>query len=256
MTRVLTALLLIPTFVYLILWAPFWAFLAAVIAVSALCFREYAVLVGRYGLETQRVLGYLAGILILLAPFKDVAVILLLAILAMSLALRLPDLTKALPSAATLVLGVLYTFGSMRCAIDLHSIQPYWLFFALSLNWVGDIAALYVGKLIGRHKLAPEVSPAKTWEGSAASVAASLIYAALYFPRVLPMVPLPKALALTAVANVAGQFGDLVESAIKRGAGVKDSGTLLPGHGGWLDRVDSGLFALPVVYFVVSNFGW
>jgi phosphatidate cytidylyltransferase len=83
-----------------------------------------------------------------------------------------------------------------------------------------------------------------------------VIYGALYFPRLLPSVPLSKALGLTVLANIAGQLGDLCESAIKRGAGVKDSGNLLPGHGGWLDRVDSTLFALPVVYFVVSNFGW
>jgi phosphatidate cytidylyltransferase len=255
MKRVVTALLLIPAFVYLILWAPYLAFLAAVAGVSILCFREYSNLVALHGLAKPRAFGYIAGVLILLLPWKDVAVIVLLGMVAMSLALRLPDLTKALPSAAALLLGVLYTFGSMRCAIDLRSIEPYWLFFALSLNWAGDIAAYYVGKLIGRHRLAPEVSPAKTWEGSAGSVAASLIYAALYFPRLLPKVPLWEALALTAVANMAGQLGDLVESAMKRGAGVKDSGTLLPGHGGWLDRVDSGLFALPVVYFVVSNFG-
>jgi len=158
--------------------------------------------------------------------------------------------------AASLLLGVVYIFGPLRCGIDLHSISPYWLFFALSLNWAGDIAALYVGRLIGRHKMAPHVSPAKSWEGAVASVAASVIYGALYFPRLLPAVPLMEALALTAIANIAGQFGDLCESAMKRGAGVKDSGSLLPGHGGWLDRLDSSLFALPVVYFVVSNFHW
>jgi phosphatidate cytidylyltransferase len=140
--------------------------------------------------------------------------------------------------------------------VELRAISPYWTFFALSLNWAGDIAALYVGRSIGRHKLAPEVSPAKSWEGSIGSTVASVIYGALYFPRLLPSVPLAEALGLTVIANVAGQLGDLCESAIKRGAGVKDSGNLLPGHGGWLDRVDSSLFALPVVYFVVSNFGW
>jgi len=256
MKRVATALLLIPVFLYLILWAPYWAFLAAVVGVSVLCFREYANLAALHEIEKPRLFGYAAGILILFLPWKDVALIVLIAILAMSLALGSRDLKQALPSAAALVLGVLYVFGALRCAIDLRSIDRYWLFFALSLNWVGDIAALYTGRLIGRHKLAPDVSPAKTWEGSIASVAASLIYGAIYFPRLLPHAPLAEALALTVVANIAGQFGDLVESAMKRGAGVKDSGSGLPGHGGWLDRVDSNLFALPVVYFVVSNFLW
>jgi phosphatidate cytidylyltransferase len=256
MKRVVTALVLIPTFLYLILWAPNWAFLAAVAGVSVLCFREYANLAALHKLEKPGLFGYAAGLLILFLPGKDASFVVLVAILALSLALRLRGLAEALPSAAALVLGVLYVFGSLRCGIDLRAIHPYWLFFALSLNWVGDIAALYVGKLIGRHKLAPHVSPAKTWEGAAGSVAASLIYGAIYFPRLLPDAPLAEALALTAVANIAGQFGDLCESAMKRGAGVKDSGTWLPGHGGWLDRIDSSLFALPVVYFVVSNFHW
>ncbi len=256
MKRVVTALVLIPTFLYLSLWSPNWAFLTAVAGVSVLCFREYANLAALHQLEKPGLFGYAAGLLMLFLPGKDSSFLVLAAILAMSLALRFQDLAKALPSAAALVLGVLYVFGSMRCAIDLRAIHAYWLFFALSLNWVGDIAALYVGKLIGRHKLAPHVSPAKTWEGAAGSVAASLIYGAIYFPRLLPNAPLAEALALTALANMAGQLGDLCESAMKRGAGVKDSGNLLPGHGGWLDRIDSSLFALPVVYFVVSNFHW
>jgi len=256
MKRVLTALLLIPFFCYIILWAPEWALLAAVAGVAMLCFREYADLVSLHNIEKPGVFGYVAGLLLLLLPGKDFAFLVLIAILAMALALRSRELGQALPAAATLLLGVVYVFGSLRCGIDLHAFSPYWLFFALSLNWAGDIAALYVGQLIGRHKMAPHVSPGKSWEGALASVVASVVYGAFYFPRLLPSVPLLEGLGLTALANIAGQFGDLCESGLKRGAGVKDSGTLLPGHGGWLDRVDSSLFALPVIYFVVSNFHW
>jgi phosphatidate cytidylyltransferase len=256
MKRVLTALLLIPTFCYIVLWAPQWAFLGAVAVVALLCFREYADLVSLHQIEKPGVYGYVAGLLLLFLPGKDFAFLVLVAILGMALALRSRELVEALPASATLLLGVVYVFGSLRCGIDLHGISPYWLFFALSLNWAGDIAALYVGRWIGRHKMAPRVSPGKSWEGAAASVTASVVYGALYFPRSLPAVPLLEGLAVAAVANIAGQFGDLCESGLKRGAGVKDSGTLLPGHGGWLDRVDSSLFALPVIYFVVSNFHW
>jgi phosphatidate cytidylyltransferase len=256
MKRVVTALLLIPFFVYIVLWAPPWAFLVTVAAVAALCFREYSELAALHGIGKPGLFGYVAGVLLLFLPGKDGAFFVLIAILAMSLALRAREMAQALPDAAALLLGVVYVFGSLRCAIELRTINHYWLFFALSLNWAGDIAALYVGRLVGRHKLAPEVSPAKSWEGSIASAVASVIYGALFFPRLLPAAPLAEVLGLTVIANIAGQLGDLCESAIKRGAGVKDSGNLLPGHGGWLDRVDSSLFALPVVYFVVSNFGW
>ncbi|HEX5228229.1 MAG TPA: phosphatidate cytidylyltransferase [Bryobacteraceae bacterium] len=256
MQRVLTALVLIPFFLYIVLWAPPWAFLVTVSAVALLCFREFAHLVELHGVAMPSVFGYVAGLMVLLLPGKDGAFFVLLAILAMSLALRAREMSRVLPDAAALLLGIAYAFGSLRCGIELRAMSPYWLFFALSLNWVGDIAALYFGRAFGRHKLAPEVSPAKSWEGSAASAVASVIYGAVYFHWLLPKVPLAGALGLTFIANVAGQLGDLCESALKRGAGVKDSGTLLPGHGGWLDRVDSSLFALPVVYFVVSNLGW
>jgi phosphatidate cytidylyltransferase len=256
MKRVLTALLLIPFFLYIVLWAPQWAFLLTVAAVAVLCFYEYSELVALHGTGKPGLFGFAAGLLLLLLPDKDGAFFVVVAILSMALALRSSETGQALPDAAALLLGIAYVFGSLRCGVQLRALNPYWLFFALSLNWVGDIAALYVGRKFGRHKLAPQVSPGKSWEGSVASTAVSVIYGAFYFPWLLPAVPLAEALGLTVFANVAGQFGDLCESAIKRGAGVKDSGKLLPGHGGWLDRVDSSLFALPIVYFVVSNFGW
>lgn len=256
MKRVLTALLLIPFFLWVVLRAPQWAFLATVAAVAAMCFHEYSGLAAGHGIARPGVAGYAAGFLILFWPGNYGPFFVLIAIVAMALALRAPDLSRSLPDAAALLLGVVYVFGSLRCAIELRSISPYWLLFALSLNWAGDIAALYVGRALGRHKLAPEVSPGKSWEGAVASAAASVIYGVFYFSWLLKTVPLAGALGLTVIANVAGQFGDLCESSMKRGAGVKDSGTLLPGHGGWLDRVDSSLFALPVVYILVSRLGW
>jgi phosphatidate cytidylyltransferase len=124
--------------------------------------------------------------------------------------------------------------------------------------WTGDIAALYVGRNFGRHKLAPQISPNKSWEGSAASVVGSLLIAALlvslarwlgsgtplHFPG-----PLVRWLGLAVLLNVFAQVGDLVESAIKRGAGVKDSGAMLPGHGGILDRIDALLLAAPALWY-------
>jgi phosphatidate cytidylyltransferase len=153
------------------------------------------------------------------------------------------------------VLGVVYIFGSWKFAVLLRAANAHWLVYALALNWVGDIAAYYVGRSVGRHKLAPRVSPKKSWEGAAASLAASVVFGGFYLGRFLPAVPLAQSLALSAAANVAGQFGDLSESALKRGAGVKDSSSLLPGHGGWLDRVDSTLFALPIVYLFAQHAG-
>jgi phosphatidate cytidylyltransferase len=127
--------------------------------------------------------------------------------------------------------------------------------YALLLNWAGDSGAYFVGRKFGNHKLASRVSPKKSWEGAVASVATSVLIAGAYLVRAVPGVSVVAAVVLTAVANSAGQLGDLAESAIKRGAGVKDSGAMLPGHGGFLDRVDSTLFAMPVVYAYLKLVG-
>jgi phosphatidate cytidylyltransferase len=252
MKRVLTALLLIPFIAWVVLFAPTYVFLAVLAAVALLCYYEYCGIVSAYGIERPSPAGYGAGVLILVMPQVDATMITLFTLLALVLILRLGDLARALPYAAALVLGLTYVFGAWRTASGLRAISPYWLLFGLTINWVGDSAAFYVGRTIGRHKLAPRISPGKSWEGSAASVAATMVYAYFFLTWLLPSFPIELGLAIAAAANIAGQMGDLAESALKRGAGVKDSGTMLPGHGGWLDRVDSSLFAVPVVYFLVS----
>lgn len=247
MKRILTALVLAPLVTWVVLWSHFYVFAAVLATVAALCYWEYCDIALGHGTAIPRVPGILAGLCVLFAP-SDLTLAVVLTMVALICALGSADLAKSLPGAAAFTLGILYVFGCWHTAVSLRAISPHWLLVALALNWIGDTAAMAAGRTFGRHKLAPRVSPAKSWEGSAASIFASGIFAAIYAHYLLPDVPMWMPLALAAAGNVAGQVGDLCESAMKRGAGMKDSGTLLPGHGGWLDRVDSSLFAVPVVY--------
>lgn len=252
MKRILTTAILAPLIVYVVLWAPQPAFLAVLTAIAVLCFREYSGIVAAYGFGAMGPFAYGAGLILLLFPGDPSLLIVAAALAALGLAVRRPDLRASLPYAAALVLGLIYVFGAWRWAIPLRARNGHWLLFALALNWIGDVLAYYGGRAFGRHKLAPRVSPNKTWEGAAASLAGSLLFGGIYLTRATPELGWGLALALSAAGNIAGQIGDLAESALKRGAGVKDSGTMLPGHGGWLDRVDSTLFALPVVYWLFT----
>jgi phosphatidate cytidylyltransferase len=252
MKRVLTALAMIPVVLYLVLWAPYWAVVGVTALVALLCYSEYCGMAAAYGARTLGPLGYAAGLLLLLLPQSASLLLVAAGLMALGLALGADDLRAGILRAAFLALGLLYVFGCWRLAPLLRAKNRYWLLYALCLNWIGDIGAYYVGRRFGRHKLAPVVSPGKTWEGAVASLAASLLFGFFLLRWAIPAVPPAVALALTAAGNIAGQFGDLCESGLKRGAGVKDSGTLLPGHGGMLDRVDSTLFTLPVVYLYVA----
>jgi phosphatidate cytidylyltransferase len=248
MKRVATAFFLVPIAVYAALFAPWWFFLAVVAIVALLCFREYAAIT-----ESFAPLGYVAGILILIAPQHELVLLMILSTLAaMCLTLSAGDLTKGFARSGALVVGIIYIFGAWKTGILLHDMNPHWLMFGLMVNWVGDTGAFYVGKNFGRHKLAPSVSPGKSWEGAIASAVTGIVFGLIYLPLAIKGRSLLSAGLLALAANVAGQVGDLAESAIKRGGGVKDSGTLLPGHGGVLDRVDSTLFALPVLYSLLT----
>jgi len=168
---------------------------------------------------------------------------------AIALSTRRP-LVETLPAAGISCSGLLLVAFPLSYAVRLHGLRDVGhllLLFVLVITWVGDTAAYFVGRAIGKRALAPHLSPKKTWEGTIASFLGSLIVA-LIFARFIT-VPLPHLLAMAALGNVAGQVGDLLESAYKRSAGMKDSGSLLPGHGGVLDRIDALILAIPVVWY-------
>lgn len=164
---------------------------------------------------------------------------------------------RMIPSAAVTVLSVMYIvlFGGHLVAVRTGFRPP------LSRNLLGfyflvimgsDVAAYYGGRLFGRHKLAPTISPGKTWEGAVAGMLASLLLAVASHYWFFLSLPLKFALPLAAVMNAVGVLGDLTESALKRSTGTKDTAKILPGHGGVLDRIDSLLFNAPVIYY----FAW
>ncbi len=259
MKRVLTAVALLLLAFYLIFIVGSVGFVIAALVTGLLCYREYDALVAAQGIPRPGILGALTGIFVLFAPLlpagsANVLLGLSLGLIVLCIAgLRLSALKDILLYAACALFGALYTFAPWRFAIDLRAASVHLLFFALALNWAGDTAAYYIGRSFGKHPLAPVISPKKSWEGAAASVAGSVVFGALYLGYFTPRIPMWEVITMSVLGNIAGQFGDLAESAIKRGAGVKDSGNLLPGHGGILDRLDSSLFALPVVLLIYNS---
>ena len=252
MKRVLTAAALIPIVVYVTLAANYWVFAAVAAAAAFLSYREYDAMAAAYGFGAPGPLGYAAGAALLFWRGDAWLILLAAALVAFALSIRMDDLAKALPRQALLVTGIVYVFGAWKCALGLHELSPHWLMYALLVSWVGDIGAYYVGRNFGRHRLAERVSPKKSWEGAAASVITAILIAGAYLVHFVPYVGIAEAILLTAAANAAGQLGDLCESAMKRGAGVKDSGAILPGHGGMLDRIDALLFAAPLLWYYAA----
>lgn len=257
MRRLITAIGLLVLALYLIFFAPHAVFLAAALCMGLLCYWEFGNIVTAHAIPNPGIYGLLAGLFILfwreITLFSGITLLTGLTVfmvIAFIASLRYSNLRDVLPAIACVLLGAFYAFAPWRFAIDLRQTSVHLLFFALALNWAGDTCAYYVGRQFGRHKIAPAVSPKKSWEGALASVAGSVIFGLLYLGHFLPLLPAWEVIGFAILGNVAGQFGDLAESAMKRGAGTKDSSHILPGHGGMLDRVDSSLFALPVVYIL------
>jgi len=167
---------------------------------------------------------------------------------------RAGDVPGSVSSAAGTLLGAAYLggLGGTLAALRLVPVElggPWVMMLLLTTIMSADSAALFVGSAIGRHKMSPRISPGKTWEGLAGGLAGGVLGALIVRHFGLPWMPVPHAVVLAVLVAVAGTAGDLAESLVKRWAGVKDSGTLFPGHGGMLDRLDSLLFGAPVVYY-------
>lgn len=285
--RTLTAVLMIPPVVYLIGWSPKWLFLVAVILGVSLALREYFQLCRTMGIKVFACLGYAASAILCGAQafpprasssfvvFLLIAFLLVISTLAMRRSIDLKDYFAA--TTAT-VFGILYIGLSLSCLIPIRfashlfgggtsgdgtSLLPplgsgskilILMFVAI---WAGDIFAYLIGRPYGRTPFFARISPRKTWEGAIAGLAGSLLAGWAYVHWFWQTADLKTTMLLAAWVAVVGQIGDLVESAIKRGANQKDSGTLLPGHGGFLDRIDSLIFAAPALWlalFVLGSF--
>jgi len=265
MKRVLTALILIPLVVVLLFFAPLWLITIACALIACLALWEYFSIADATGALTPRWLTLALAVGLFAVDF-DSPVMMLPAFTAAGFILfavctfRSP-LDRVLRDASFSFLGLLFIVFPLTLiprirALDSGAFQLLLLFLIV---WAGDIAALYVGRAYGRTKLAPHISPNKTWEGAVASLLGSIIVTGIsvaalssYLGRTF-LVSRGQlfGLVLVVAINIAAQLGDLMESAIKRGAGVKDSGTLLPGHGGILDRIDAMLLALPVLWYAL-----
>jgi phosphatidate cytidylyltransferase len=266
MKRVFTAAVLVPLVLLLLLRGSFLLVLVATALVAELATWEYISIADAHGSRIPRNLVLIAIAVLFAATFHNRFLVLpVIGLCGLALLIvcsfRSP-LERVLPDTAFSVFALIY-IGLTLATVPLVWVQqdgPSLLVFLFCIVWTGDTAALYVGRNIGRTKLSPRISPNKSWEGSAASLAGGLLIAAalvalsrsleersiftLHFAG-----PLARWLVLAVVLNLFAQVGDLVESAIKRGAGVKDSGAMLPGHGGLLDRIDALLLAAPVLWY-------
>ncbi len=278
-TRVLTALVLIPIVIGIVLFTPTWVVAIALAVITILALREYFALGDAIGHRAYRLWTIFAALSVVLAQWHSSALLpsdweekrsiyfyadflnasrvtafdafflFVLGLTVLTLFTRRP-LVESLPSAGISSSALLLVAFPLSFAIRLHGFPtfgPRLLLFALAITWAADTVAYFVGRAIGKHPLAPHISPKKTWEGSIGGLAGSLLVA--YGFHFWLTISLPHLLAMATLGNIAGQMGDLLESACKRSAGVKDSGGLLPGHGGVLDRIDALILCIPVIWY-------
>ena len=274
--RLLTAAILIPIVVGADLYGPTWLIALLVAVVTALALREFFALGAHAGFPGHPRWTIFCGLFLIAAQYIDtnrekmlpsrpiesllqgmIFVVFILGVILITLA-GAASTNKGLPEVAISAGALLFVGWPMSFLVRIHGIAnlgPQLLLFLLLVIWSGDSLAYVVGRKFGRHPMAPLTSPKKTWEGAVGNLVGSVLVAllaAFWIQSHGRYIAGPGLFAIAILANIAGQIGDLAESIYKRSAGEKDSGTLLPGHGGVLDRLDSLIFAAPVVWYYVS----
>jgi phosphatidate cytidylyltransferase len=256
--RLLSTLILLPLFVWMVVDGPVWLFGTVMVLAGALGQWEFTGMFERAGVGSFRLLGLAGGTLVTASfalPVSERVAFtgVLLVVLAVGL-LRAPSGRPAWESVAVTLLGICYVNWLLGYSFWLRDLEAgrEWILLLVSVTWLGETAAYLVGSTLGRYKLAPVISPRKTVEGALAQLVVSVLAAfgarALFFPSLPP----GSAVAVGLLLGVVGQAGDLLESAIKRSVGTKDTGRLIPGHGGMLDRVDSLLVNTPVLFYYAT----
>ncbi|HSB42719.1 MAG TPA: phosphatidate cytidylyltransferase [Methylomirabilota bacterium] len=256
--RLLSTLILLPLFVWMVVDGPVWLFGAVMVLAGAAGQWEFSGMFERAGVGSFRVLGLVGGSLVTASfalPVSERVAFtgVLLVVLAVGL-LRGPGGRRAWEPVAVTLLGICYVNWLLGYTFWLRDLEAgrEWILLLVSVTWLGETAAYLVGSTLGRHPLAPVISPRKTVEGGLAQMVVSVLAAlgarAVFFPALPPA----NAIVVGLLLGVVGQVGDLLESAIKRSVGTKDTGRLIPGHGGMLDRVDSLLVNTPVLFYYAT----
>jgi phosphatidate cytidylyltransferase len=290
--RILTAVVLIPIVLLLVLRAPIWLIAIVTGAIALLTVAEFLKLTESYGVRpiARPTYAFIALFFVFLIgtaasgkPLLSTDQFIVGAAFAsaiapfifLTIAMRRDTLPASYPAAAASTFAFVYITLPLALLVQLRQqwAGAFLILYLLLVVWSGDIFAYFVGKSLGKHLMSPRISPKKTWEGAIASVVASVAIGGTLFYYATPVssallrwglierrdglfalekMAIGPIVLLTIILNVAAQLGDLVESLIKRGAQVKDSGTILPGHGGMLDRIDALLFAAPVLWIYAA----
>ena len=266
--RLLTTLIILPLIVFLI-WAPGleWAFAGFIAMLAAVALYEYYSMARSPEIAPETIGGLVSGAIVTLSGYSydlKTTVFIVFDGCFLVAGLHLVHGQPSIAGLATSVFGIVYVGWFAAHMVLLHGIPqigPALVTMLVAAVALTDAAAYLAGSAVGKHRMAPTVSPNKTWEGAIAGFAAAVLgVTAFYFlGRAFPALSAPRwslaqFLCTGAILSVVAQMGDLVESSMKRSAGVKDSGFLFPGHGGVLDRSDGYLFAAPVLYYMVTFF--
>jgi phosphatidate cytidylyltransferase len=284
--RIMVAVVGIP-FAICVVFLGGYFFLAVVLIISSITLYEFYKLAEKKNIHPHKISGIFIGILIILLfyynSFFEIAQWLIVLFILFMLFIMILELWSHKPNAlsniSTSIAGIIYIPLSFACMLNIrefyhlrailhlpdiflkmYAIPQYiyltsseactWFLMSIFFSiWICDSAAYFAGMALGKHKLMPRISPKKTWEGAIAGFIGGIIGFCVSTMLFLPKFPLVHSIILGAIVGTIGQIGDLAESQLKRDVNVKDSSTLIPGHGGMLDRFDSILFVIPVIYF-------
>jgi phosphatidate cytidylyltransferase len=257
--RTLTAAIGIPLFVWMVAGGPYWMFALLVVVLSGVAAWELMRMFERSGWAVYGRLGVVGAAAVtasFLSP-RFTAIVFTLAVAATLSAPVWADAAPAVEPAAATLLAIAYVGWLLGHSLLLRELPDgaYLVLFLVGTTWAGESAAYVIGAAVGRHPLSPSISPRKTVEGAAGQLAASVVAAAVLGVWFLPQWSVATTMLAGGLLGVVGQIGDLGESVIKRSLGAKDTGGLIPGHGGVLDRLDGLLFNTPALFYYASWWG-